>query len=74
MFHVHYPELIRQEDPAEARNRMHLTALREARIATDHHHNRTHDVELAAVQRSANLRLAARTGSGTPADLAACCA
>lgn len=74
MFNLRYLELIRQEDPAEARNRMHLIALREARIATDHHQNRTQDIELAASQQSANLRLAARTGSGTTVDLAACCA
>ena len=74
MFNLHYLRLVRQEDPAEARNRMHLIALREARMATDHHQNRAHDFELAASQRRANLRLASPTGSGTTVDLAACCA
>ena len=74
MFNLRYAGLIRQEDPAEARNRMHLIALREARIATDHHQNRTHDIELAASQTRANLRLASPTASGTTVDLAACCA
>jgi hypothetical protein len=53
---------------------MHLIALREARMATDHHQNRAHDFELAASQTRANLRLASPTGSGTTVDLAACCA
>jgi hypothetical protein len=74
MFNLQYAGLIRQEDPAEARNRMHLIALREARIATEYRQSLADDVQLAASQRSANLRLAARTGSGTTVDLAACCA
>ncbi len=74
MFHLHPVRLIGREDPAEVRNREHLIALREARIATDHHQNLAHDIELAASQRGASLRIAARTGSGTTVDLAACCA
>ena len=77
MFHLHPGAFgIGPEDPGEDRERMHRIALRDARIAHDHHTGTADDVALAReLQRAARLRLATQSATTNGvADLAACCA
>lgn len=71
MIHMH-PEtwLIGRRDPQEQRNRMHLVALNEARIATEYRQA----VAATAAPAGSARRLAIATGTGSNVDLAACCA
>lgn len=71
MIHMH-PEtwLIGRQDPQEQRNRMHLVALNEARIATEYRQA----VATTAAPAGSARPLAIATGMGSNVDLAACCA
>ena len=71
MFHMHdVAWMIGREDPGADRNRAHLVALREARTATEYHAAIDRGTPAPATVR----RLALTTGTGSSADLAACCA
>jgi hypothetical protein len=71
MIHMH-PQtwLIGRQDPQEQRNRMHLVALNEAKLATEH---RLSQAETAAPAGPVR-RIALATATGSNTDLAACCA
>jgi len=75
MFHLNPGAwLIGRENPEEDRNRMHLVALHEARIATDHRRSRGEDVALAESLRHGRLLRTVPSGARASVDLTACCA
>jgi len=72
MIHMHTDAfLIGRRNVAEERNRMHLVALHEAKIATEHRESVAQSAR-AAVPAGRSAMAAA--GMGSNVDLAACCA
>jgi hypothetical protein len=72
MIHMHTDAfLIGRHDANDERNRMHLVALREAKIATEY---RESVAETSASAGPAGRAAMAAAGTGSNVDLAACCA
>jgi hypothetical protein len=72
MIHMHADAfLIGRHDLAEERNRMHLVALNEARIATEYRESVAQSARAAGPTRRSAM---AGAGTGSTVDLAACCA
>jgi hypothetical protein len=72
MFHIdHDAWLIGRNDPVVERNRMHLVALQEARMASEYRSSRS---DTATAPRAIGRVAIAAGGAGSSVDLAACCA